>query len=316
MSILDKREYYRPFEYQKAYDYYIKQQSVHWTKDEINLSSDLQDWELNLTEGEKAVVGGILKGFTQMEILVGDYWRNVANWLPKPEIAMMASCFSYFETIHQSSYAMINEQLNLDDFQSFIYDPGTMEKLEYFVVPKSNDPKDIATSLAIFSAFGEGCMLFSSFAVLLSFQMENHLKGIGQLINFSIRDENIHSEGGCYLFNTMCLENPGLREEVKESIIKASNIILDLEVNFLSKLFSKGSVRTISYEQLINFVKHRLNSKLSEIGYEENIFTVDKEILSQVSWFDMLSAGREFQDFFAGRVTEYTEYNSSPDEMF
>lgn len=98
MNLFKPRINYRPFEYQKCYDFYRNQQLVHWTKDEINLGQDIQDWNMNLTPTEKNVIGGILKGFTQMEILVGDYWRQVAEWFPKPEVAMMASTFSYFES--------------------------------------------------------------------------------------------------------------------------------------------------------------------------------------------------------------------------
>jgi len=97
MSITEPRNYYKPFEYPKAYDFYEKQQSVHWIKAGIQISPDLTDWHYHLTETEKQVIGKILKGFVQTEVLVGDYWRNVAEWFPKPEIQMMASTFSYFE---------------------------------------------------------------------------------------------------------------------------------------------------------------------------------------------------------------------------
>jgi ribonucleoside-diphosphate reductase beta chain len=187
--ITDIREYYRPFEYPKAYDYYRSAQHVHWTKDEIKLAEDIQNWNYDLTPGERNVVGGILKGFTQMEVTVGDYWRNVAMWFPKPEIAMMASAFSYFESIHQDSYSLINEEIGLDDFKAFMYDEPTRLKLEHFInFPPDADIDSIAKSLASFSAFAEGCMLFSSFAVLLSFQKENLLKGVSQVVSFSIRD--------------------------------------------------------------------------------------------------------------------------------
>ena len=96
--LTETRQVYRPFEYPKAYDYYRLQQQVHWTKDEIKLAEDISNWHKNLTVTEKEVIGGILKGFTQMEVLVGDYWRKVAEWFPKPEIGMMASTFSYFES--------------------------------------------------------------------------------------------------------------------------------------------------------------------------------------------------------------------------
>jgi len=314
--IFDNRQTYRPFEYPKFYEFYRNQQLVHWTKDEINLGQDIQDWDSQLTENEKNVIGGILKGFTQMEILVGDYWRKVAEWFPKPEIAMMASAYSYFESIHMDNYAMINEQLQLDDFSAFLYDPATKGKLDYFM-DNSNikSREDIAKSLAVFSAFAEGCLLFSSFAVLLSFQKENLMKGVGQIVSFSIRDENSHSEGGIYLFNKVIEEYPEIREKIKNDVYKAAQTSYDLEEQFLNNLFSNGSIRTLNKKELLNFVKNRINIKLQELGYQ-NLFTVDAELLRSMSWFGSLSSGREFGDFFATRISEYTQSKIKSDDLF
>ena len=311
----EKRDYYRPFDYPKAYDIYRLQQSVHWTKDEIKLSQDLLDWEKELTDVEKTVIGGILKGFTQMEIMVGDYWRNVPVWFPKPEIAMMASAFSYFEGIHQDSYGMINEQLGLDDFKAFLYDESTKNKIDYFIDVKSDSLEDRATSLAAFSAFAEGVMLFSSFSILLSFQTLNLMKGVSQIVSFSIRDENLHSQSGCWLFNTLCDENPNLRESIKERIYSIAQDVHDLEMNFISNLFKGGSIRTLTETQLKAYIKHRLNNKLKEIGYEP-MFLVNQHDLEKMSWFDMLAAGKEFGDFFAVRVTEYTKVEFDQNDMW
>lgn len=315
-NILKTREFYRPFEYPEAYDFYRNQQMVHWTKDEIKLSQDLQDWNSSLTTGEKNVVGGILKGFTQMEVLVGDYWRNVGNWFPKPEIAMMASSFSYFESIHMDNYAMINEELGLDDFQEFLHDNEISKKLNYFMqAPNSSDVFEIAKSLAVFSAFGEGCLLFSSFAVLLSFQKENLLKGVSQIVNFSIRDENLHSMGGIYLFNTLCKENPDIRLWIEKDVIEAAKLTRELEFNFIDKLFKEDSIRTLTKEQLKNFISHRVNIKLKELGYEP-IFYVDSNLLQEISWFDELSSGQKFGDFFAVRISDYTDRTFKAQELF
>lgn len=314
--IFDIRQTYRPFEYPQFYEFYRNQQLVHWTKDEINLGQDVQDWSMHLTQNEKDVIGGILKGFTQMEILVGDYWRKVAEWFPKPEIAMMASAFSYFESIHMDNYAMINEQLQLDDFSAFLYDTATKEKLDYFIErPEIRSKEEIAKSIAIFSAFAEGCLLFSSFAVLLSFQKENLMKGVGQIVSFSIRDENSHSEGGIYLFNKIIEEYPEIKEQIKDDILNAAIICYQLEEQFLNNLFKTGNIRTLTKEELLNFVKDRLNLKLQELGYEK-IFEVNKELLQNISWFGSLSSGREFGDFFATRVSEYSQNKINPNELW
>lgn len=316
MTLIDKRFVYRPFEYQQCYEFYRQQQLVHWTKDEINLGQDVQDWHFNLSETERNVVGGILKGFTQMEILVGDYWRQVAEWFPKPEVSMMASTFSYFESIHQDNYAMINEQLQLDDFEAFLYDEDTKAKLDYFIEnPKNNNIENIASSLAIFSAFAEGCLLFSSFAVLLSFQKENLMKGVGQIVSFSIRDENLHSLGGIYLFKTLCEEFPELKEKCEEHILSAAKCTYLLESQFLDSLFEKGDIRTLTKQELKEFVKYRINLKLNELGYK-SIYNIDKDTINNMSWFNSLSSGREFGDFFATRISEYSQRKITSNDMF
>lgn len=316
MGLIHSRQNYRPFEYQEAYNFYRKEQLVHWTKDEIKIGEDLQNWNNNLSETERNVVGGILKGFTQMEVLVGDYWRNVPKWFPKPEIGLMCSTFSYFETIHQDSYALINETLGLDDFTSFLYDEDTKQKLDYFIeIPEQSSLEDKAKSLAIFSAFAEGCMLFSSFAVLLSFQRENLLKGVGQIVSFSIRDENIHSEGGCWLFNQLCAENVGLRESIKDDIILAAHTTYNLEKKFIDNLFNDNSIRTLNPFDLKQFIKHRINIKLNELGFN-SIFEIDQDSLMRMEWFDSLSAGQEFGDFFGTRVSAYTKVDFKPEDLF
>lgn len=316
MGLTDNRLYYRPFEYEKAYDFYRKQQLVHWIKDEIKIAEDLQNWNFQLEETERNVIGGILKGFTLMEILVGDYWRKVAQWFPKPEVAMMCATFSYFECIHTDGYSLINETLGLDDFKAFLYDEDTKNKLDFLIdIPEQASIEDKAKSLAIFSAFAEGCTLFSSFAVLLSFQKENLMKGVSQIVNYSIRDENLHSEGGCWLFNILCKENPKLRNYIKDDIINAAKITYQLEEKFIDNLFKNNNIRTLTSLELKEFIKHRINSKLIEIGYSK-IFEINNDLLKNMEWFDALSSGREFSDFFANRVSEYTQINYNSNDLF
>ena len=108
-SILTPRVIYKPFEYPEAYDYWLKQQQAHWLHTEVPMMSDLNDWNQNLTESEKNVIGSILKGFAQTETIVNDYWSGlVTKWFRKPEIIMMAVTFGAFETIHSEAYALLN----------------------------------------------------------------------------------------------------------------------------------------------------------------------------------------------------------------
>jgi ribonucleoside-diphosphate reductase beta chain len=317
MNIRTPRNYYRPFDYPFAYDAYRKQQSVHWTKDEISLSKDLNDWTKELSDTEREVVGGILKGFVQAEVLVGDYWRKVADWFPKPEIQMMSATFSYFEGIHIDNYAMLNEELKLDNFKEFVQDETTKAKLDYLInVPLETTDENIAKSIAIFSAFTEGVLIYSSFAVLLSFQLRNTLRGISQIVSFSIRDENFHSENGIKLFNTMCDESDeDLLNLVKEDIINAAKIVYQLEEQFIDSIFKGESISTLNPYDLKQFIKHRINIKLNELRLD-GIFEIDEESIKRMNWFYLISGSREFTDFFSGRVTEYSKNEYQINDLF
>jgi ribonucleoside-diphosphate reductase beta chain len=141
------------------------------------------------------------------------------------------------------------------------------------------------------------------------------MKGVGQIVSFSVRDENLHSEGGIYLFNTFCEEFPGLKEQVKNDVRNAAIITYQLEEQFLNNLFSEGNIRTLNKEDLLEFVKHRINLKLNHLGYEQ-LFETDKDALERMSWFSSLTSGREFGDFFATRVSEYSQKKITANDMF
>lgn len=327
MSILTKRLSYKPFEYPKFYDLSRVQQSVHWLHDDIQLGSDIQDWNNSLTENEKSVIGNTLKTFTQAEVLVGDYWRKIADVFPKPEICMMASTFSYFETIHQAAYAKLNEELGLDNFQEFLNDEETMKKFEFLTSfePKDFDYsnlehiKNLLRSIAVFSAFTEGVSIFSSFAILLSFQKQDLMKGVGQIVSYSIRDENIHSKGGILLFHELTKEYPGLKKELLPDIYDAAMLVYKMEAIIIDQIFEyDDKIRTITKEELKNFIKYRINNKLLELypDFPTPRFTIDSKLLSNLEWFDALSSGKEFGDFFATHITEYSNVNFSEDDYF
>lgn len=309
MGILTPRATYRPFEYEQAYKYWELQQQSHWLHHEIAMSSDINDWKTVLTEAEKGVIGHILKGFTQSEIFIQEYWGSfVAKNFKKPEIQMMAATFSAFESIHAVSYAYLNDSLGLDNYEAFLHEPTAKAKIDRLMAPKGKGKEDIARSLAIFSAFNEGVNLFSSFAILLNFSRFNKMKGLGQIIAFSIKDESLHSEAGIYLFRTLISEFPEIwTDELKKDIYDAARFTIELEDDFIDKAFSLGEVEGLTKEDMKAFIRHRCNTKLEDLGLKKNWKNIDKEALKRVSWFDVLSSGVSMQDFFSGRVDSYAK---------
>ena len=313
-NLLQERVVYKPFEYQTAADYWLKQQQAHWLHTEVPMMSDVNDWKQNLTETEKNIVGSILKGFAQTETVVNDYWSGlVTKWFRKPEIIMMATTFGAFETIHAEAYSLLNETLGLDNFAEFLEDETTMAKIETLMDVRDSfngvvDWHERAKSLAIFSAFTEGVNLFSSFAVLLSFKMRNKLKGVGQIVEWSIRDESMHSEAGCWLFRTLIKENKNLKTpELEAAINEAALLSLQLELDFIDKVYELGDLEGCSKYNLTNFIKNRVNTKLGDLGYNPIVGDVDMTAVNEMKWFDALSAGKQHTDFFANRVTNYSK---------
>ena len=324
-KLFQERIPFKPFEYPNYYtEGWLKQAQAFWLHTEIPMQGDVKDWNERLTKEEKNLVGNILLGFAQTECAVSDYWTGmVTKWFPKHEIRQMAMMFGSQETIHATAYSYLNETLGLDDFSAFLHEPAVAEKFELLTQTTADwtpedlntNPqarKEVARSLAIFSAFSEGVSLYSSFAVLYSFQMRNLLKGIGQQMKWSVRDESLHSKMGCQLFREMCGEFPELLEESKIVIEEAAKLIVELESRFIDMIFEQGDLENLKKDDLKEFIKARTNSKLEELGYK-GIFEYNTEQAENLEWFYHLTGGLTHTDFFAIRPTDYSKANEGED---
>ena len=324
-KLFQERIPYKPFEYPVYYEEgWLKQAQAFWLHTEISMQGDVKDWNETLTKEEKNLVGNILLGFAQTECAVSDYWTTmVTNWFPKHEIKQMAMMFGSQETIHATAYSYLNETLGLDDFSAFLHEPAVAEKFELLTQTTADwthkdlatNPqarKEVARSLAIFSAFSEGVSLYSSFAVLYSFQMRNMLKGIGQQMKWSVRDESLHSKMGCQLFRHMCEEFPELLEDSRESILEAAKLIVELESRFIDMIFEQGDLENLKKDDLKEFIKARTNIKLEELGYKSH-FDYNKKKAENLEWFYHLTGGITHTDFFAIRPTDYSKAGEGED---
>ena len=324
-KLFENRIPYKPFEFPVYYnDGWLLQMQAFWLHTEIPMQGDIKDWNEHLSPAEKNLVGNILLGFAQTECAVSDYWTGmVTKWFPKHEIKQMAMAFGSQETIHATAYSYLNETLGLEDFAAFLHEPATAEKFEFLTATSAdytyedlaknpNAREEVARSLAIFSAFAEGVSLYSSFAVLYSFQMRNMLKGIGQQMKWSVRDESLHSKMGCQLFRHMCDEYPELKEAVQADVEQAAILMVEMEENFIDKMFEQGDLENLKKKDLKNFIRKRANEKLHELGYE-SIFSYDVKSAEQLDWFYHLTGGLTHTDFFAVRPTDYSKANEGED---
>ena len=317
MSLFTPRIAYKPFEYPVYYtEGWLKQAQAFWLHTEISMSGDVKDWNEKLTKEEKNLVGNILLGFAQTECAVSDYWtQKVVGWFPKHEIQQMAMMFGSQETIHAVAYSYLKETRGLEDFEAFLQDEATMQRFENLVSYEGNDRLGIARSLAVFSAFAEGVSLYSAFAVLYSFQLRNLLKGVGQQMKWSVRDESLHSRMGCQLFRHMCEEDPSLLNDCKPEVLNAAEAILEAEENYIDKMFELGDIENLKAYDLKQFIRKRLNEKIIELGYRDSgeHFEFDKKAASNLDWFYHLTGGLTHTDFFAVRPTDYSKAGEGED---
>jgi ribonucleoside-diphosphate reductase beta chain len=285
------------FDFPEFYQYYENTVASVWRHQEVAMDTDLRDWSFNSTPNERAVIAGILKGFVSAELGIGCYWADeVCRIFPKPEIQAMARAFSFFETIHAAAYSYLNDVLGLNEYEEFINDPVACSKIETFF---QKYPDKV--SLAVFSGAGEGVSLFSSFAVLLSFNKDGRYKGLAQIISWSAIDEQIHSEAGCALFRRF-VEEVGLTNKEREAIYEGFRLIVEKEYAFIDHIFNSAHISSIDAEELKAYITNRANEQLLNLGLEQ-IFKLSTEKLSKAkslaSWFDPMIKGASSSDFFA-----------------
>lgn len=292
------------FDYPEALEFADRQNSVFWTHSEIEVEKDLQDILVRMPESEKHGVLTALKLFTKYELIIGnEYWGSfVKKHFPRPDIAIMADCFSYFETnVHARFYNKINEvlHLNTDEFyNSYIEDATLKARVEFIDSMLTHDEKLL--SLAVFAMI-EGAILYSSFAFLKHFQSQgkNKLVQIVAGIDFSVRDENLHHEAGCWLFKTLLYESrvtPEFLENLYSMIYDAAHILREHEHRIIDMIFEKGGMEGITKGQLKNFVDSRLDLCLQNLGLSA-IFKPASNPIAE--WFYMGITVAKMHDFFS-----------------
>lgn len=312
MSITELREPYKingSFEYPEFYEKFQKAIASVWRPEEVSMAHDVYDWQ-EATAEEKAVIGGILRGFTQLELHVACYWGDViTRYFPKHEIHAMARAFSSSEAVHAAAYSHLSDTLGLDEFEAFLGDPTARAKIDYFV--NQTDP---IVSLGVFSGAGEGVSLFSSFAALLSFNLDGRFKGVAQIISWSALDEQQHSDGGCTLFRHLDAEGK-VSDEQKAEVIRGFNAVLDNEDAFLEKIFNGYKLKCIDRDDLWHYLRHRANDRLSALNISYG-FDYDKTKADSIrKWFEPVLRGQVSNDFFALQK-EGSMYVAKPSQTF
>jgi len=297
---------YKPFRYPWAHDYWKRQQQIHWMPEEVPLGEDCKDWASKLSDGERNLLTHIFRFFTQSDVEVNDNYMERYSRVFKPtEIKMMLAAFANIETIHIAAYALLLETIGMPEteFAAFLDYKEMADKHDYMQQFGVNTPADIARTLAMFGGFTEGLQLFASFAMLLNFPRQNKMKGMGQIVSWSVRDESLHCEGIIKLFHVFSKETDCLTSSVRADITDCAKTVVDLEDKFIDLAFEKGAVDGMTPDDIKTYIRYVADWRLGQLGLEPVYDTKDHPL----PWLVQILNGVEHANFFETRATEYSK---------
>lgn len=306
MSLLEESKVYKPFHYPWAVEKAVAHEEVHWGEWEAKLQEDVAQWQGGkLTAQEKHHITQILKLFTQSDVTVG---RNYLEYyIPKfknNEIRAMLTSFANREFVHQRAYALLNDTLGLPEgeFSAFADVKVMRDKLDFM---GDIDVHSLhGTGLAIArSVMNEGMSLFSAFAMLLNYQRFGKMRGMCEVVEWSIRDETMHTEGMVRLFRAFCEEHPRIvTDEFKKSIYDMFRGGVSLEDKVIENAFEMGPVEGLSAEEIKQYIRYLADRRLIMLGLKGNWKVKENPI----PWLDWIINGASHKNFFEGTVTDYT----------
>jgi ribonucleoside-diphosphate reductase beta chain len=316
MSLLEERTYYKPFKYPWAFQMFKKHEAAHWMVEEVEFKDDIYDWNKRLSDEEKNLLTQLFRFFTQADVDVAGGYSKI--YLPKlgnhPELTMMMLSFGAREAIHIDAYSALIETVGMPEttYQAFTEFQEMKDKHEYVSMFDGSDIYELLKGLAVYSGFTEGMQLFSSFAILMNFERFGKMKGMCNIVRWSIRDESMHVEGMTRLFRELLQE---LREQEKDTpeilhgvqleISKIAYNMVLLEDKFIDLCFRQGDIQGLTADEVKTYIRYIANKRWTQLGFSGKLFANETE--NPLQWLDWTINGVEHTNFFEARPTEYSK---------
>ena len=300
-QLTEERSYFRPFSYPWAYDAWLQHEQSHWLHTEVPMLEDVKDYKTRLTKDEQEFITKILRFFVQGDLDIGDGYST--HYLPvfkQPEVRMMMNGFVGREALHVAAYAHLIETLGLPEttYNEFLQYAEMVEKHEFV---KNIQYLPVPEKISIISAFGEGMQLFSSFIMLLNFARHGKMRGLGQIISWSIVDETQHAEGMIKVFREYVKQNPS--ELDVDSIKAIAKVMVDLEDKFIDLAFNLVEVEGLTAEEVKQYIRYIADRRLIQMGIK-GIYKVKKNPLP---WVEAMINAPGHTNFFENRATDYAK---------
>ncbi|OSQ44749.1 ribonucleotide-diphosphate reductase subunit beta [Thalassospira sp. MCCC 1A01428] len=324
MDLLTENPVYKPFRYPWAYEAWLTQQQIHWLPEEVPLADDVKDWNHTITDAERNLLTQIFRFFTQSDIEVNNcYMRHYTRVFKPTEVQMMLAAFSNMETIHVAAYSHLLDTIGMPEteYEAFFQYKEMKDKYDYMQIwgidaedeyidergdlrLTEDGMRKMAKTLAVFGAFTEGLQLFASFAMLMNFPRFNKMKGMGQIVTWSVRDESLHCESVIRLFKTFTRENPQIWDDaMRADLLEACETIVVHEDAFIDLAFEAGAVEGLTPKDIKLYIRYIADRRLTQLGLDP-IYHIENNPLP---WMDAMLNAVEHTNFFENRATEYSK---------
>ena len=323
-DIFEKRINLKPYEYPHLYEYVPAIRHSYWIHSEFNFTSDIQDFKIQLTDSERSAIKNTMLAISQIEVAVKSFWGDIYHRIPNPEIGSVGSTFAESEVRHADAYSHLLEILGLNsEFKELKKKPAIMKRVRYLETAlknsKSDDNREYAESILLFSLFIEHVSLFSQFLIIMAFNKhKNMLKGISNVVEATSKEEQIHGDFGIDLIKILQKENPDwFTKNYHESIQQMCKDAFEAECDVVDWNFENGELDFLPKAVVNEFLKNRFNNSLESIGIDK-VFDVDQDLVSQTEWFDDEIIGTKHGDFFVKRSINYSKKTQSitSDDLF
>jgi ribonucleoside-diphosphate reductase beta chain len=323
-DIFEKRINLKPYEYPQLYEYVPAIRHSYWIHTEFNFTSDIQDFKSGLSDVERSAIKNTMLAISQIEVAVKTFWGDIYHRMPKPEIGSVGATFAESEVRHHDAYSHLLEILGLNqEFENLKKKPVIMKRVQYLETAlknaKSENNKEYAESILLFSLFIEHVSLFSQFLIIMAFNKhKNVLKGISNVVEATSKEEQIHGDFGIDVINIIKKEHPEWFDEAYKSMIQEiCEKAFEAESKIVDWIFEEGELDFLPKAVVNEFIKNRFNNSLESIGIAK-IFGVDQKLLEQTEWFDDEIIGTKHGDFFVKRSINYSKRTQSitSDDLF
>ncbi|MGE3770060.1 MAG: ribonucleotide-diphosphate reductase subunit beta [Bdellovibrionales bacterium] len=298
---------YKPFKYPWAYEAWLKQQQLHWLPEEVPMTDDVKDWQKKLTAAERNLLTQIFRFFTQADVEVNNCYNKQYSQVFQPtEIVMMLTAFANMETVHVAAYSHLLDTIGMPEteYSAFMKYKQMKDKYDYMHTFSVDNPFEIAKTLAAFGAFTEGLQLFASFAILMNFPRFGKMKGMGQIVTWSVRDETLHCQSIMRLFKTFVQENPQIQgPELDQALLEVCDTIVEHEDAFIDLAFEMGGIEGLTSDEVKAYIRYIADRRLGQLGLKP-LYGTNKNPLP---WMDEMMNGVEHANFFEARATEYSK---------